>query len=83
MTAGDGRRGALSMSSPLAAVLRRPPLAVPLDLPVREGDVTRLDVRDGSFAGYVSLGVMEHRREGPYRQLRGFSSMPHISRPQR
>jgi len=35
------------------------------DLPVREGDVTALDVPDASYAGYISLGVMEHRREGP------------------
>ncbi|MGQ9574276.1 MAG: class I SAM-dependent methyltransferase [Thermoguttaceae bacterium] len=35
------------------------------DLPIRLGDVTRLDVPDASYAGYVSLGVMEHRREGP------------------
>jgi len=35
------------------------------DLPIRVGDVTALDVPDGHYAGYVSLGVMEHRREGP------------------
>lgn len=35
------------------------------DLPIRQGDVTQLDVPDGHYAGYISLGVMEHRREGP------------------
>lgn len=40
------------------------------DLPVRVGDVTRLDVPDGSYRGYISLGVVEHRREGPEPFLR-------------
>jgi SAM-dependent methyltransferase len=35
------------------------------DLPVRQGDVTRLDATDGFYGAYISLGVMEHRREGP------------------
>jgi SAM-dependent methyltransferase len=35
------------------------------DLPIREGDVTRLDVPDGYYEGYISLGVVEHRYEGP------------------
>jgi SAM-dependent methyltransferase len=35
------------------------------DLPIRVGDVTRLDVPDGHYAGYISLGVVEHRKEGP------------------
>lgn len=35
------------------------------DLPVRLGDVTKLDMRDGAYQGYISLGVMEHRVEGP------------------
>jgi len=34
-------------------------------LPVRLGDVTNLDVPDGYYQGYISLGVMEHRKEGP------------------
>lgn len=34
-------------------------------LPVVAGDVTALPVPDGTFAGYVSLGVMEHRQQGP------------------
>lgn len=40
------------------------------ELPVRLGDVTRLDVRDGFYQGYISLGVMEHRKEGPEPFLR-------------
>ncbi|MBP1690855.1 MAG: glycosyltransferase, partial [Bacteroidetes bacterium] len=39
-------------------------------LPVEVGDVTALRVPDAFFAGYVSLGVMEHRREGPEPFLR-------------
>jgi SAM-dependent methyltransferase len=35
------------------------------DLPIRTGDVTRLDVPDNSYSGYISLGVVEHRRDGP------------------
>lgn len=35
------------------------------DLPIRHGDVTNLDVPDGYFYGYISLGVMEHFEEGP------------------
>jgi SAM-dependent methyltransferase len=35
------------------------------DLPIRVGDVTRLEVLDGYYSGYISLGVVEHRREGP------------------
>lgn len=35
------------------------------DLPVRVGDVTKLNVEDGHYAGYISIGVVEHRREGP------------------
>ena len=40
------------------------------DLPVRVGDVTRLDEPDGAFAGYISIGVMEHREAGPQPFLR-------------
>jgi SAM-dependent methyltransferase len=40
------------------------------DLPVRTADVTRLDVPDASYAGYISIGVVEHRREGPEPFLR-------------
>ena len=35
------------------------------DLPVREGDVRALDVSDSIYAGYTSLGVIEHREAGP------------------
>lgn len=35
------------------------------DLPIRRGDVTKLDVPDDRYMGYISLGVVEHRREGP------------------
>jgi SAM-dependent methyltransferase len=35
------------------------------DCPVRVGDVRGLDYPDGHFAGYISLGVVEHFREGP------------------
>jgi len=66
VTAGDGRRAVLSMSSPLSAILRRPPLAVALDLPVREVllrmDQARVDcavVADP--ASGVPLGTFTHR----------------------
>ena len=35
------------------------------DLPIRVADVTKLDVPDGFYSGYISLGVMEHALEGP------------------
>lgn len=35
------------------------------DLPIRHGDVTALDVPDGHYAALLSLGVVEHRPEGP------------------
>ncbi len=35
------------------------------DLPIRIADVTQLDVPDGHYGGYISIGVVEHRREGP------------------
>lgn len=35
------------------------------DLPIRVGDVTDLDVPDGTYSAYISLGVVEHRYEGP------------------
>lgn len=40
------------------------------DLPVRAGDVTALDVPDHYYAAYLSLGVIEHREEGPAPFLR-------------
>ncbi len=35
------------------------------DIPFRQGDVTHLDVPDGYYSGYISLGVMEHLEDGP------------------
>ncbi len=35
------------------------------DLPIRWGDVTQLDVPHGHYKGYISLGVMEHLKDGP------------------
>lgn len=35
------------------------------DLPIRKGDVTALDIPDGYYAGYISIGVIEHREAGP------------------
>lgn len=35
------------------------------DIRIRVGDVTALAVPDGYYTGYISLGVIEHRREGP------------------
>jgi SAM-dependent methyltransferase len=40
------------------------------DLPITVGDVGRLAVPDGHYAGYLSFGVVEHRREGPEALLR-------------
>ena len=35
------------------------------DLPIRIGDVTELEVPDGYYSGYISLGVVEHLQKGP------------------
>lgn len=35
------------------------------DLPVKFGDAMRVDAEDNTFDGYISLGVVEHREEGP------------------
>jgi SAM-dependent methyltransferase len=40
------------------------------DLPIRQGDVLQLDVSPGTYAAYISLGVMEHSIEGPHGFLR-------------
>jgi SAM-dependent methyltransferase len=40
------------------------------DQPFRAGDVTKLDVPDGQYSGYISLGVMEHDERGPQNFLR-------------
>jgi SAM-dependent methyltransferase len=34
-------------------------------LDVRSGDVTALNVGDGTYEGYLSMGVMEHAEDGP------------------
>lgn len=39
-------------------------------LSIRVGDAMRLDVPDGYYAGYISLGVVEHRHGGPEPYLR-------------
>jgi len=40
------------------------------DLPIRVGDVTKLGVPDGWYAAYISVGVVEHRKDGPQPFLR-------------
>jgi len=35
------------------------------DLPIRSGDVCALDVEDGFYGAYISMGVVEHRAAGP------------------
>jgi SAM-dependent methyltransferase len=47
------------------AVLRIQP-----NLPIRVGDVRQLDVPDGYYTAYISLGVVEHQAEGPESFLR-------------
>jgi SAM-dependent methyltransferase len=39
------------------------------DLPVKFGDVVKLDYPDNSIKGYISLGVVEHYEEGPQKIL--------------
>jgi SAM-dependent methyltransferase len=46
----------VDFASDLVEAVRR----VRPDMPVRKGDVRCLDVPDGSFGAYVSLGVIEH-----------------------
>lgn len=48
----------------------RKALAYDPSLPVRVGDVTRIDAPDASYGGYLSLGVIEHFTEGPRQALR-------------
>lgn len=40
------------------------------ELPIRVGDVLNIDRPDGYYGAYVSLGVVEHRRQGPEPFLR-------------
>ncbi len=47
-----------------AALIERALLVEP-DLPIRHADATALAVADGVYDGVISLGVVEHRREGP------------------
>ncbi len=35
------------------------------DLPIRVGDVTAIDAPDAAYRGYISLGVVEHFKDGP------------------
>ncbi|MDH3467413.1 MAG: class I SAM-dependent methyltransferase, partial [Gammaproteobacteria bacterium] len=35
------------------------------EVPIRAGDVSNLDADDGYYSGYISLGVVEHRQQGP------------------
>ena len=39
------------------------------DFPIQVGDVLNLDFPDNTFDAYVSLGVIEHFREGPQKAL--------------
>lgn len=40
------------------------------DIPVMVGDICHLDMKDESLDAYISLGVVEHFREGPVTPLR-------------
>jgi len=40
------------------------------DLPIQRGDVTKLEVPDNYYSGYISLGVVEHNSDGPESYLR-------------
>lgn len=64
------------------------------ELPIRVGDVTKLNVPDGFYAAYVSLGVIEHVQNGPEPFLReahrilgpsgvALVSVPHFHRVRR
>ena len=44
--------------------------AVAPELKVRVGDIYCLDAADGSYGGYISLGVLEHNANGPLDGLR-------------
>ncbi len=60
------------------------------DLPVKVGDVTKVQVPENTYDGYISLGVVEHREAGPepflsetYRILRpggyAYFSIPYVN----
>ena len=40
------------------------------DLPIKYGDICQTDFPDESISAYISLGVMEHFKEGPEKALR-------------
>ncbi len=50
--------------APLKKVLERYP-----DTPVKVGDVAAVPYPDNYFGGYISLGVIEHFTEGPFRAI--------------
>lgn len=61
------------------------------DLRFRRGDVLDIDVEDGHYSGYISIGVVEHTIDGPGRALRearrvlhpegrAFISVPYLNR---
>jgi SAM-dependent methyltransferase len=40
------------------------------DLPVESGDICNLHLKDKSIDAYISLGIVEHFQDGPYRALK-------------
>jgi SAM-dependent methyltransferase len=64
-TRGYDARGIDFAAETVQAILRRYP-----KLPVTVGDATRIDAPDGYYAGYISLGVVEHALGGPEPFLR-------------
>jgi len=64
------------------------------DLPIKVGDVTKIEANNNYFDGYISLGVVEHRKEGPepylaeaFRVIKpggyAFISVPYMNRLRR
>jgi SAM-dependent methyltransferase len=64
------------------------------ELKVRIADITKIDVPDGTYGGYISLGVFEHNPNGPLQGLKearrvvhpsgvAFISMPYLNRKRR
>jgi SAM-dependent methyltransferase len=60
------------------------------DLKIRHGDITKIDAKDQSYGGYISLGVFEHNPDGPIQGLKearrvlhpqgvAFISMPYLN----
>lgn len=52
-----------------AETIARARLVAP-DLEMRVGDIFAIDRPDGAYAGYISLGVLEHSEQGPQAGLR-------------